>query len=132
MKKSYLNKIGKSQTAKMKNKCDKLCTPVIKKLFPLCESCGQPTQVAHHFFEKSRSNRLRYDIKNLIPLCNSCHCKIHNRFGASIVGCLDVSDIIRNKRGENWYNEIRQLSKESVKTDIIFYQKSLEYLESLL
>jgi len=133
MKKTRLNKNGKSECSKLEKKCDALLTPIIKKLHSKCEACGQPTQVAHHFIEKSRSNYLRYDIdNNLIPLCNVCHCKIHNRFGASITGCLDVSDIIRNKRGEEWYLNLRKASQITIKKDIVWYQKNYERLLKIL
>jgi phage terminase large subunit GpA-like protein len=133
MKKTRLNKLGKSSCSKLDKKCLALLTPIIKKLHPKCEACGQPTQVAHHWYEKSRCNRLRFDIdNNLIALCNSCHCKIHNRFGASISGCLDITDIIRHKRGEQWYENVKLLSRETIKKDIIWYQKNYEYLTNII
>jgi hypothetical protein len=129
MKKSRLNKLGKSECSKLEKKCDALLTPIIKKLHPICEACNQQTQVAHHFIEKSRSNYLRYDIENnLIALCNPCHAKIHNRFGASVVGTLDVTDILRNKRGEEWYNNLRLSAQKTIKKDIIWYRANYERL----
>jgi hypothetical protein len=124
--------VKKNPKQLLEKKCDSLCTPVVKVIHPFCEACGQPTQVAHHFIERSRSNRLRYDLNNLIGLCNSCHVKIHNRFGNSISGCLDIADIIRNKRGEDWYQKLKITAREIVKTDISWYEKNLSELEESL
>jgi uncharacterized Zn finger protein len=116
----------------LQSKGDKLLTPLIKLIYPKCEACGQETQVAHHFIEKSRSNLLRHDVRNLIALCNSCHTKIHNRFGNSVVGSIDVFDIIVKKRGKKWYKEIRSLEHKTIKADSIFWNKRLEELTKLL
>lgn len=113
----------------LRNKCDKKLTPIVKRVCPNCESCGSKTEVAHHWIEKSRSSYLRYDTRNLIPLCHSCHSKIHNRFGNSVVGGLDVSDIIRKKRGEDWHQSMRKEANKIVKTDIQWYEKNLANLE---
>jgi 5-methylcytosine-specific restriction endonuclease McrA len=91
---------------KLRDKADSLLTPLCKKISPNCEACNQPTQVGHHWIEKSRSSFLRYDMRNLIALCNPCHAKIHNRFGNSVVGGLDVAEIIIKKRGRAWKNQL--------------------------
>src|SRR3990167_3541774 len=92
-----LAKIGKLQ-----KECDTLIQTLGRAKMPQCEVCGQPTQVIHHWIEMSRSNNLRYNWSNLIPLCNSCHAKIHNVFGNSIVGGLNIAETIINKRGREW------------------------------
>lgn len=122
---------SKSETSKLQAKADKLLTPIIKKLHPKCEACGSDTEVAHHFIEKSRSSNLRYDMRNLIPLCHSCHAKIHNRFGNSIMGSLDVADVIRKKRGEDWYNQIRVDGQKIVKVNKEWYENKLQELNSI-
>lgn len=116
----------------LQSKGDKLLTPLIKLMHPQCEACGQETQVAHHFIEKSRSNLLRHDVRNLIALCNSCHTKIHNRFGNSVTGSIDVFDIIVKKRGKKWYKEIRSLEHKTIKADSIFWNNKLDELTKLL
>lgn len=123
---------GKSETSKLQTKCDKLLTPIIKRLYPKCEACGGDTEVAHHWIEKSRSSNLRYDMRNLIPLCHSCHAKIHNRFGNSVTGALDVADIIRAKRGEEWYNKMKIDGQKIIKVNEEWYESKLLELESLL
>jgi hypothetical protein len=132
MKRSSIRKSGKSETAKLQKKCDVLLTPIIKKLHPKCEGCGSDTEVAHHFVEKSRSSNLRYNIDNLIPLCHSCHAKIHNRFGNSVMGSIDVSDTIRAKRGEDWFNRMRIEGAKVIKVNVEWYIANLDRLEKML
>lgn len=115
----------------VRNKCDKLLTPIIKRLHPYCEACGGETQVAHHWIEKSRSTYLRYDVeRNLIPLCHSCHAKIHNRFGNSVTGSFDVATIIVNKRGKKWKNQLDIDSAKTVKADVYYYLEHFNRLQS--
>lgn len=111
-----------------RNKCDALLTPIIKKIHPRCESCGRPTEVAHHWKEKSISSILRYDIRNLIPLCHSCHAKIHNRFGNSVTGAYDVADIIIKKRGIEWKNTLDRDARDTQKVNLGYYKETYERL----
>lgn len=111
---------------------DKLVTPVAKLLHPYCEACGMPTEVGHHYIEKSRSNYLRFNTTNLIGLCSKCHCKVHNRFGNSIMGSKDIVDLIDKSRGKKWCKEIRSLEHKSIKADIVFWQKEVDNLKQCL
>ena len=112
-------------------KCDALITPIVKKERPYCEACGHPTEVGHHFIEKSRSSFLRYDIdRNIIALCHSCHAKIHNRFGNSVIGCVDVVDTLVKKRGKRWLNELRKLAPTYNKVNAEFYARNYELLKA--
>lgn len=123
---------AKTPEAKLKDKCDRTLTPILKKEKPRCEACNQLTEVAHHWKEKACSNRLRYDFDNLIALCHSCHSKIHNKYGASITGCLDVADKIRKKKGKRWENRIKKKAYEYQKMDVIYLEKKLKYLQNRL
>jgi|ERR1035437_5317474 hypothetical protein len=117
---------------KMRDKADALCTPIVKLISPNCEACGMSTQVCHHWIEKSRSNRLRHDPMNFIALCQSCHTKIHNLFGNSIVGGLNVADIIREKRGKKWCTDIIRIGNEIVKADYFFFEGNFNKLTQKL
>lgn len=98
----------------VRKKCDKLLTPIIKLLYPTCLLCGEPTQVAHHHIHKSKSTRLRYEIDNLINLCNRCHIRLHSNesYWASVVV---------QKRGLEWFAELDKKNQEIVKADVHFY-----------
>jgi hypothetical protein len=109
--------------------CDALLTPIVKKERPFCEACGHPTEVAHHMVEKSRSSFLRYDVdRNLIALCQSCHAKIHNRFGNSVSGCVDIVDVLRKKRGNKWYKDLQKVAHTYNKVNDEFYKINYDKL----
>lgn len=112
----------------MRNKCDKLLTPIIKKMYPMCllqaPNCYGFTQVAHHHIHKSKSTRLRYEIDNLIPLCNHCHLVLHNNES------YWASKVIE-KRGIAWFQGIDKTKNEIVKADVYYYIKNYERLKAL-
>lgn len=132
MKRSPLKKKSKSETARLQTKCDAMLTPIIKKLHPRCEACGSDTQVAHHWIEKSRSSNLRYNTDNLIPLCNPCHYKIHNRNGSMIMTSHDIVDDIIQKRGIDWHERMKLDGRIVVKTNVEWYKAHLDRLQMLL
>lgn len=132
MKKSPLNRKSKTPTAKIKDKCDRLLTPIVKKTTPKCEACGHDTEVGHHWIEKSRSLYLRFELENIIALCHSCHAKIHNRFSNSVMNCLDVAEIIIEKRGQEWFERMKRDSSQLVKANKAYFEEHLERLENLL
>lgn len=103
-------------------KCDNLLTPIIIRLHPQCLLCGSRTQVAHHHVHKSKSLILRYNFDNLIPLCNSCHFKLH--FNESYW----ASKIVEI-RGMKWFKKLDAEKNRIVKVD---YQKIYTKLHALL
>ncbi len=125
-----MSKLPKVST--VRKKADDLLTPIVKLTTPCCEACGHETEVAHHWIEKSRSTFLRYDFRNLIALCKSCHAKIHNTFGNSVVGGLKVAEIIIKKRGAKWRAQMDKESVTYVKADVHYFIGHLERLKQLL
>ena len=105
-------------------KCDKLLSPLIAEFHPRCLLCGKPTQVAHHFVHKSKSNRLRYDFENLIPLCHSCHCALHNNES------LYAARIVKIK-GLRWFGKLEKLKQESIKVNRQYYEQIYQQLSNL-
>jgi len=117
----------------LRNKADSFLTPIIKKLHPKCEcGCGADTQVAHHWIEKSRSSFLRYVLDNLVGLSNSCHLKIHNKFGNSIVGGIDIAEKIIEKRSRAWHEKIKSQAKNYVKVNRAWYEENIARLSDIL
>lgn len=109
-----------------RNKADKLLTPIIKAQFKKCLLCpfagrNNDTQVAHHHVHKSQSTRLRYELDNLIPLCNPCHQMLHNNesYWASKIVQL---------RGIEWFEKLERMKHETVKADVHFYLAAIERL----
>lgn len=114
--------MAKSLLTKILKKCDALLQSLIRAKFAFCEACGAKCQVGHHWIEKSRSSYLRYNLANIVPLCNSCHSKIHNIFGNSIVGGLNVAEIIIKKRGRAWKNRMEKLQPTYQKVDVLWLE----------
>lgn len=49
--------------------------PLLRK-YKRCHFCGRPATEIHHI--RGRANLLlRYDLQNLLPLCNGCHSLVH-------------------------------------------------------
>lgn len=126
-----------SELGKVRNRCDQLMQQIYTKKYPKCDICSAPTYCMHHFVEKSRSARLRYDEENLIPLCLTCHTRVHNHifFRAlnNINRSYDHVDMIINKRGgKDWKDKMEKTGREEIKTNLAYYQKMYEDLSNLL
>jgi len=114
----------------MRNKCDKLLTPIIKLQNPYCflgesENCQRITQVAHHHVLKSQCTNLRYDIDNLIPLCTPCHMMLHSHE-------TYWSSVIVEKKGMEWWLPLKAKKPIMVKADVHFYIENYERLSKIL
>jgi 5-methylcytosine-specific restriction endonuclease McrA len=125
MKKTALNKVSKASASRLQKKCDNLLTPIVAKENPYCLLCGQPTQVAHHHVHKSKSNRLRHDLKNLINLCHKCHMALHHNESYYASRIISI-------KGTKWNEYILKAKRESVKTGKAYYQNIYEKLTKLL
>ncbi len=109
----------------IRNKADALLTPLIKKLWPICILCHATTQVAHHHVHKSKSTRLRYDLDNLIPLCNGCHFKLHQNESYWAGKIIEI-------KGMPWFKRLDRVQNEIVKADRFYYQAAYDRLSALL
>ena len=112
----------------MKNKvpsqkmCDDLLSPIIKKLFPQCMLCGKPTTTAHHFIHKSKSLTLRYNFKNLIPLCSGCHFKLHQNEGYWSAKIVVI-------RGIKWFKKLEKDNQVKITPDYPTIYKTLSKIK---
>ena len=122
-RKIITSKVPKKAKVHDKSDCDKLLSHIIKKLYPNCLLCGNLTQVAHHHCHKSKSLNLRYDIQNLIPLCNPCHLKLHwdESYWGSKVASI---------RGKEWFDYIEKNKSIIVKDKD--YEAEYQRLKNLL
>ena len=109
-----------------RNKADKLYQIVGLKLNPICECCGNPATEIHHFLPKSLSNALRYDLKNGISLCRSCHFKHHSRFDPAIYERMTA-----NKSPE-WFLYIRNKRREIIRPTLTWYKSKIDELNENL
>ena len=113
----------KSPLQKLRDEADKTLQEVNKKLFPLCEVCGKPNQVGHHFFPKSTSSRLRYEMDNIAHICHGCHCRHHQAGDPRI-----HETIKRNRGGQKWFDKLEKMSQEYQKVDKYFYMEAIRKL----
>lgn len=124
-KKAIKPKKKKLPTVKsMRNKCDKLLTPIIQKMYPYCIFTGEPTQVAHHAIKKSTSSALRYYLPNLIPLTHYAHLRLH----ADEI--LWTGRLIELK-GMDWWKDLMQKKEVYTKCDVHHYIAEYERLKEL-
>lgn len=113
----------------LRNKADKMLTPIIKAMYPECllkqsQNCAFETQVAHHHIKKSQSTSVRYDLDNLIPLCHACHLMLHSQettWASYIVGL----------KGLEWWNNLYTKSRASIKADRFWYQEQIDRLDAV-
>ena len=109
----------------MRNKCDALLTPIIKKLYPFCIFTGEPTEVAHHAIKKSTSSALRYYLPNLIPLTHKSHMRLHSD------EILWTGRLIALK-GLDWWSDLEEKKNVYTKCDVHFYIEQHKRLTSIL
>jgi len=99
---------------KSQAQCDKLLTPIVKMMHPVCllhghaEGCNYHTEVAHHHVHKSKSLILRYNFDNLINLCHHCHLMLH--FNESFW----ASKIVQIK-GLEWFEKLEKEKNKIIK-----------------
>lgn len=88
------------------------------------ENCTYHTQVAHHHVHKSKSSRLRYEIDNLVNLCNHCHLMLHHNESYWASKVVEI-------RGVEWFKDLEKKKYEQVKTDVLWYESNLQKLIEL-
>ena len=123
MKEEKKKRLPSVKTAR--NRCDGMLTPIIKAMHPFCLLCPQRTQVAHHHVHKSKSTRLRYEISNLINLCNSCHLALHMNESYWASRIVDI-------RGIEWFRELDRKKDECVKADVHYYIENAARLKDIM
>ena len=69
-----------------------------------CLVCGGEYACSHHFQPKSRSTHLRYNIRNLIPICHKHHMAHHS-------GDSRIHAIIILYKGEEWLETLLREEK---------------------
>lgn len=81
---------------------------VYKKDWYTCQCCGESKNInknAHHLYNFSSNESLRYDVTNGILLCNKCHAAtikggFHNIYGTTNNTPKQLEEYINNKRNE--------------------------------
>ena len=94
-----------------------------------CIICGETAIQMHHYEPRSMSLFLRYNVENAVPLCKSCHYKIH--FSHRPNEIKELCNIICKKRGKKWYKYIEAGKRQEAKNAIWWLQVQKEKLEEL-
>ena len=104
-------------------KADKALQDRTRSIYKYCYLCGASPIVGHHFIRKANSTNLRYDIKNIIPLCNNCHCAIHGSNESLYKAEIGI------RKGKAWleYLKKNKLNKD-LRTNNKFYEEAIERL----
>jgi 5-methylcytosine-specific restriction endonuclease McrA len=109
-----------------RNKADKLYQEIGRHRYKYCLVCGGEYSCLHHFIPKGRSSALRYDLDNGIPICNSCHFKIHKAQDPTpTVTILAI-------KGEKWFNKLKKKQHNIIKINKSYYQKKINELQKIL
>ena len=102
-------------------KLDRLIQLKHVPLNPKCLVCGSKTAEMHHFVQKKMSAYLRYDKRNLIPLCKQCHASHHLAGNPHIVASIVII------KGKEWEQDIQSKRNILIKRD----KQYLEHLSQL-
>jgi len=106
---------------KLRRKADRLVLEFYTQ--GLCQACGKvPAQTCHHFVPKSQSNNLRYDPKNLVPICNACHFAHHTK------GDPEIHRAIERLRGSDWADDLQKRRRILCKFNIGYLENIIEEL----
>lgn len=95
--------------AQLKRQADDLASEIVRKRDGRCMMCGKRENLqAHHFIiTKGASTKHRWDLRNLITLCYSCHIhKIHSTASLKWIGILKKSAILNKICTEQDIEEI--------------------------
>lgn len=88
----------------LKNKLDKLYQQWGHRTYGFCILCGSPMSCLHHFIHKQQCTGLRWDKKNGVPVCMSCHCRIHSRNDPADI--FKMSSAMCKFHGADWLEYI--------------------------
>ena len=114
-----------STLGQLKRKAVSMASAINLKNNPKCVLCNQPSRVSHHFIRQSRSNFLRCDMRNLIPLCNSCHLRLHS--GYETVTALQLTKIY----GKDWSDGLLRDSTVTIQDNKGHWRGIIKELEEL-
>ncbi len=108
-----------------RKKCDDLWSLTIKIAAGYFEICGKPEMQAHHLITKKKSYYYRWDFKNGIALCPSCHFMAHNNTAQFYIQLA-----VAKQEQYEWLQEACMILFPAWWKPNRMYPLVLEYLES--
>lgn len=114
---------SQQKKSKLKKKADRLLQEIGRELYDKCLVCGGQYSCLHHYYPKSVSYALRYNLKNCIPICVGCHMGVHQRNDPTIINT--INDIM----GFDWLEELKEAKKVEVRDTIEYIEGVIESLK---
>ena len=108
---------------RLKKECDGALQRFYTSIYPICLICEAPTDNMHHYIQKAQSNFLRYDERNLIPICMSCHTKHHKSGDPRIVETILIH------KGYEWADELEFDRRKIFKFTVEWLEAKLSELK---
>jgi 5-methylcytosine-specific restriction endonuclease McrA len=102
LKRTPLKRKSKSKLSTLRRKADRLLQDYHRLLGLSCEVCGEKQELMHHFVPQSASANLKFNDRNLIPLCFKCHFAHHQKGDPRIHG------LIIAQRGLRWFAQLEK------------------------
>jgi hypothetical protein len=119
MKDKKTIKKEKAELTRLTKEADHLYQIKIKILKPKSAVSGEPTEVIHHWVNKARSNNLRYDAANGVPLTNAEHACHH------LSGDSKIAAAILKHYGFGWDDDLQLRRRITLKLN-------KEYLQNII
>jgi len=103
----------RSKKQRLKKGLDRLIQNIAKQTYDECLVCSNKIFCGHHYIQKKQSLYLRWDMRNIVPLCNHCHALHH------ISGDPRIHQIIIRRKGHKWADELEKDRRIILKDTII-------------
>lgn len=116
----------KTKKQKLKEECVAEATEQRLEEHPRCMFCSDPASTCHHLIHQGRSNYLRCDKRNLIPVCPKHHMLFHNGGYAELL-TLKLVEIL----GEEWYKGLLRDAYKTISDTVGYWQKLKEVLTKM-
>ena len=90
---------------------EKLCRTLCRMIWQgKCGICGKGGSSAHHHFRKSICAAVKYDLRNLIYLCDDCHSKKIHHEGRNILS----RKAIINRIGQEEFDKLEVIANREL------------------
>jgi 5-methylcytosine-specific restriction endonuclease McrA len=116
---------SQQKKSRMQKKADRALQELVRRIYTGCMVCGKDTDLGHHYYPKSTCSALRYDLQNIIPLCQGCHFSHHN-------GNPEIHNAVNQIKGKEWLDKLEVKKRiASVKPSIAYYENIIKILNSI-
>ena len=112
--------------SQLRKLADRLYQEVGRKNYNKCLVCRKPMSCLHHYYPKSTSSALRYDMLNAIPICVGCHCQHHQGSNP------EIHNKINSIMGDEWLNDLQKRKNTVIKVSKTYYLEIIENFKKLL